>query len=178
MPCYLVVAQLLARARSGSWLRTDHLVESARIWSNGNGAIPGWFESVRLGGISRHLAESTWAVESLPRRGLAFHRSRTPGDLITDRRSCKGFTMSVPHDSVMELWHLTLGKAGKGIGSQRAAKTRRTGEPRRRDGESDASQLLVARVSEYAISSPRCPVGHAHLAAAFAGGNRRQRPSA
>ena len=31
LPCCLVVAQLLARASSGSWLRTDHLVESARI---------------------------------------------------------------------------------------------------------------------------------------------------
>ena len=63
--CYLVVAQLLARARSGSWLRTDHLVESARIWLSGNGATPGWFESVRLGDISRQLAASTWAVEPL-----------------------------------------------------------------------------------------------------------------
>jgi hypothetical protein len=63
--CYLVVAQLLSRARSGSWLRTDHLVESARIWSNGDGATPDWLESVRLGGISRQLAESTWGVESL-----------------------------------------------------------------------------------------------------------------
>ncbi|CAE6945994.1 hypothetical protein R69608_05523 [Paraburkholderia nemoris] len=36
--CYLVVAQLVARARTGEWLRTDHLVESTRIWLAGNGA--------------------------------------------------------------------------------------------------------------------------------------------
>jgi hypothetical protein len=30
--CYLVVGQLAARARTGEWLRTDHLVESTRIW--------------------------------------------------------------------------------------------------------------------------------------------------
>lgn len=29
---YLVVAELVARARTGEWLRTDRLVESARIW--------------------------------------------------------------------------------------------------------------------------------------------------
>ncbi|TCG04607.1 hypothetical protein BZM27_39775 [Paraburkholderia steynii] len=63
--CYLVAAQLLGRARSGSWLRTDHLVESMRTWAGGNGATPDWFESVRLGNISRQLAETTWAVEPL-----------------------------------------------------------------------------------------------------------------
>lgn len=36
--CYLVVSQLVGRVRTSSWLRTDHLVESTRIWSDGNGA--------------------------------------------------------------------------------------------------------------------------------------------
>ena len=30
--CYLVVGQLVAMARTGAWLRTDHLVDSACIW--------------------------------------------------------------------------------------------------------------------------------------------------
>jgi hypothetical protein len=30
--CYLVIGELVAMARTGSWLRTDHLVESSRSW--------------------------------------------------------------------------------------------------------------------------------------------------
>lgn len=54
--CYLVVAQLVARARTGEWLRTDHLVESTRIWLAGNGAQATWRESVRLGALSEKVA--------------------------------------------------------------------------------------------------------------------------
>lgn len=36
--CYLVVAHLVAFSRTGEWLRTDHLVESMRLWLAGNGA--------------------------------------------------------------------------------------------------------------------------------------------
>jgi len=63
--CHLVVAQLLARAKTEEWLRTDHLVESTRIWAHANGATPRWTESVRLSQLSVHLASSIWAIELL-----------------------------------------------------------------------------------------------------------------
>ncbi|MGT2477623.1 hypothetical protein [Paraburkholderia terrae] len=63
--CYLVVSQLVGRVRTSSWLQTDHLVESTRIWSDGNGAQTNWSESVRLGALSRQLAETVWAIEPL-----------------------------------------------------------------------------------------------------------------
>lgn len=54
--CYLVVAQLVARSRTGEWLRTDHLVESTRIWLAGNGADADWSERVHLGALSEKIA--------------------------------------------------------------------------------------------------------------------------
>ncbi|MFL9993304.1 hypothetical protein PQR34_20795 [Paraburkholderia sediminicola] len=54
--CYLVVAQLVARSRTGEWLRTDHLVESTRIWQGGNGANADWTERVHLGALSQRIA--------------------------------------------------------------------------------------------------------------------------
>ncbi|HKR38209.1 MAG TPA: hypothetical protein VJU59_00810 [Paraburkholderia sp.] len=63
--CYLVVAQLIARARSGNWLRTDHLVESKAIWSQANGISPDWLEGVRLANVSVQLATSIWSIELL-----------------------------------------------------------------------------------------------------------------
>jgi hypothetical protein len=59
--CHLVVAQLIARARTGDWLRTDHLVESKRIWSQANGVSPDWLDGVRLASVSEELAASIWA---------------------------------------------------------------------------------------------------------------------
>ncbi len=53
LPCYLVVGQLVARARTSEWLRTDHLVESTRIWLAGNGANADWTERVYLGPCQR-----------------------------------------------------------------------------------------------------------------------------
>lgn len=61
--CYLVVAQLVARARTGEWLRTDHLVESTRIWLAGNGADASWEERVRLGALSEKVA---WGFVDIP----------------------------------------------------------------------------------------------------------------
>jgi hypothetical protein len=63
--CYLVVAQLIARARSGKWLRTDHLVESKAIWSLANGISADWLEGVRLANVSVQLATSIWSIELL-----------------------------------------------------------------------------------------------------------------
>ncbi|CAE6827187.1 hypothetical protein [Paraburkholderia aspalathi] len=54
--CYLVLAQLVARARTGEWLRTDHLVESTRIWLASNGAEGNWKERIHLGAISETVA--------------------------------------------------------------------------------------------------------------------------
>jgi len=54
--CYLVVAQLVSRATTGTWLRTDHLVEAARI---GLGSMPeecGWLERIELAQASVDLA--------------------------------------------------------------------------------------------------------------------------
>ncbi|MGT2474564.1 hypothetical protein [Paraburkholderia terrae] len=63
--CYLAVAQLIARAKTNEWLRTDHLVESERIWLSANGGSLEWFESVRLCRMSVELATSVWAIELL-----------------------------------------------------------------------------------------------------------------
>ena len=54
--CYLAIAQLVSRARGGDWLRTDHLVESTRIWLAGNGAKANWSERVELGALSKKIA--------------------------------------------------------------------------------------------------------------------------
>lgn len=54
--CYLVVAELVAMARTGEWLRTDHLVESGRIWCNATDARFDWVERVSLGQIAAELA--------------------------------------------------------------------------------------------------------------------------
>jgi hypothetical protein len=54
--CYLVVGQLVARSRTGEWLRTDHLVESTRIWLASNSAEARWTERVHLGALSEQIA--------------------------------------------------------------------------------------------------------------------------
>jgi hypothetical protein len=54
--CYLVVGQLIAMARTGTWLRTDRVIESARIWLINNGADCDWLERASLGQASVELA--------------------------------------------------------------------------------------------------------------------------
>lgn len=54
--CFLVVGQLFAFAREGVWLRTEHLIESAQIWLNSNGAECDWLERARLVEASRVIA--------------------------------------------------------------------------------------------------------------------------
>jgi hypothetical protein len=75
--CYLVVAQLVARSRTAEWLRTDHLVESTRIWLAGNGAEASWTERVRLGALSERIASD---FAELPR----FADSPSLAKLFTD----------------------------------------------------------------------------------------------
>ena len=48
LPCYLVIGELVAMARTGNWLRTDHLVESSRIWLKTNGATCHWQDRIAL----------------------------------------------------------------------------------------------------------------------------------
>ncbi|SOF00943.1 hypothetical protein SAMN05446635_9019 [Burkholderia sp. OK233] len=54
---FLVVGPLLAYARCGEWLRTDHLIESCQIWPSSNGAGGDGLERAKLVEGSRPLAE-------------------------------------------------------------------------------------------------------------------------
>lgn len=54
--CYLVVGQLVAMARNGAWLRTDHLVESSRIWLKANGVTCTWQDRIALAAAAAQLA--------------------------------------------------------------------------------------------------------------------------
>ncbi|PRX32227.1 hypothetical protein B0G75_104246 [Paraburkholderia sp. BL18I3N2] len=65
--CYLVVAQLVAMARTGEWLRTDHLVESGRIWCKANGAHFDWQERIALGQIAAEMAPQVMETFGLTR---------------------------------------------------------------------------------------------------------------
>jgi hypothetical protein len=68
--CYLVVGQLVARARTGAALRTDHVVELLTIWMNGNGAQADWLHLRILSEkLARNFAElpgfadSSWLAQ-------------------------------------------------------------------------------------------------------------------
>jgi hypothetical protein len=63
--CYLVVGELVATARSGKWLRTDHLVESTRIWLKANGANCEWQDRVHLARMAAELAPRMLATFAL-----------------------------------------------------------------------------------------------------------------
>lgn len=63
--CYLVVAQLVAHARTGAWLRTDHLVESARMWTDSNGAQGAWLARYELCQASAAIAPNFLRVSAL-----------------------------------------------------------------------------------------------------------------
>ncbi|MEM5329554.1 hypothetical protein VSR34_23600 [Paraburkholderia sp. JHI2823] len=53
---FLVVGQLFAFARTGEWLRTDHLIESSQMWLSSSGAQCDWMERARLIAACRVLA--------------------------------------------------------------------------------------------------------------------------
>lgn len=59
--CYLVIGELVAMAKTGNWLRTDHLVESTRIWMTANGARCDWQDRVALAQTAAELAPSVLA---------------------------------------------------------------------------------------------------------------------
>lgn len=75
--CYLVVGQLVAIDRTGTQLRTDHVIESARIWLANNGAECDWQERARLSQWSAELAP-----EFLPYPDL--HDAEQLAKLFTD----------------------------------------------------------------------------------------------
>ncbi|MDR7006059.1 hypothetical protein [Paraburkholderia strydomiana] len=75
--CYLVVAQLIARARTANWLRTDHFVESLNIWLNANGAQVDWLERMHFKSVSEILASD---FGNLPH----FANEPTLAELFTD----------------------------------------------------------------------------------------------
>jgi hypothetical protein len=54
--CYLVIGELVAMARTGACLRTDHLVELSRIWLKANGATCHWQDQVALEAAAARLA--------------------------------------------------------------------------------------------------------------------------
>jgi hypothetical protein len=54
--CFLVMAQLIAHASTGKWLRTDHAVEAGRIWMASNSADCDWFERAKLIQLSENIA--------------------------------------------------------------------------------------------------------------------------
>lgn len=63
--CYLVVGQLIAINHAGTWLKTSHLVESARIWLASNGAACDWMERATLAQMSAELAPSLLSALNL-----------------------------------------------------------------------------------------------------------------
>jgi len=67
--CYLVVAQLVARARTGDWLRTDHFVESLNIWLNANGAHLDWLERMQFKSLSEMVAMDFGTLPHLANEG-------------------------------------------------------------------------------------------------------------
>ncbi|HEV3423192.1 MAG TPA: hypothetical protein VG105_05265 [Paraburkholderia sp.] len=50
------MAQLIGHARTGEWLRTDHVVEATRMWLASNSADCDWFERAKLAQMSANIA--------------------------------------------------------------------------------------------------------------------------
>ena len=65
MLCYLVVGELVAMARTGDWLRTDHLVELSLVWMRANGANPEWRDRIGIVHMAVNLAPEVLATFEL-----------------------------------------------------------------------------------------------------------------
>jgi hypothetical protein len=59
---FLVVGHLVAVARSGEWLRTSHLIESAQLWMKSNSVECDWLERARLVEASRVIARQAFEL--------------------------------------------------------------------------------------------------------------------
>lgn len=77
MLCYVVVGELVAMARTGDWLRTDHLVELSRIWMHANGAQSEWKERIGIARIAAEFAPDVLATIDL-------RTEKTLASLFTD----------------------------------------------------------------------------------------------
>ncbi|KAA1007771.1 hypothetical protein FVF58_23975 [Paraburkholderia panacisoli] len=98
MLCYLVIGELVAMARTGEWLRTDHLVESARIWMTANGAKCDWQDRVALAQTAAELAPKVLASFQLATEQSLAPLSRMAGCSTIDRRSSATSMGSAPLD--------------------------------------------------------------------------------
>ncbi|AUT76386.1 hypothetical protein [Paraburkholderia hospita] len=65
MLCYLVAGELVAMARTGDWLRTDHLVELSLVWMHANGAQPEWPDRISIVRMAVDLAPDILATFEL-----------------------------------------------------------------------------------------------------------------
>ncbi|MEM5371955.1 hypothetical protein V4C53_38870 [Paraburkholderia azotifigens] len=76
--CYLVVAQLYARADTGAWLRTDHLVESAQGRCAYNRVSLSWLDRCNAGVTAIEIAARLnryYALQSVTRLATLFSGS-------------------------------------------------------------------------------------------------------
>ncbi|PXX14547.1 hypothetical protein C7399_112158 [Paraburkholderia tropica] len=60
--CFLVVGHLVAIARSGHQLRTDHLIESSVLWLQSHGAECDWLDRAKLVEDSREVASQAYEM--------------------------------------------------------------------------------------------------------------------
>jgi hypothetical protein len=86
--CFLVMAQLIGHASNGGWLRTDHVVEAARMWAASNAADCDWLERAKLARMSADLAPQFRVFPRFPDPVEILKLSRTDGSWITGRRPC------------------------------------------------------------------------------------------
>jgi hypothetical protein len=54
--CFLMLAQLIDYARTGEWLRTDHVVEATRIWAASDRSDCDWLDRAKLARMSVEFA--------------------------------------------------------------------------------------------------------------------------
>ncbi|WP_175772507.1 hypothetical protein [Paraburkholderia phenazinium] len=67
---YLVATQLIGRARSGEWLKLEHLIESEQLWLKGNGGNCDLVDRLRLAADSVKIASDLLAFPAM--KDLAF----------------------------------------------------------------------------------------------------------
>ncbi|CAM2151147.1 hypothetical protein WCQ02_23450 [Paraburkholderia tropica] len=59
--CFLVMGHLVAIARTGRQLRTDHLIESSVLWLQSHGAECDWLDRAKIVEASRAVARQAFA---------------------------------------------------------------------------------------------------------------------
>lgn len=99
---FLVVGQLLAYARGGEWLRTDHMIESCQIWLSSNGARCDWLDRAKAVETARALAERV--------RELPFPRDES--DLTRLFNLDRGWFLDYRSPVVRQIHALSLARLG------------------------------------------------------------------